>query len=190
MLAHSQGTLLNMSRLASGLGVSGQTVGRYTDLLVDVLLVRRLEPLHRNVGKRLVKSPKVYVRDSGIVHALLGLGGFDDLLGHPVVGPSWEGFVVETLIALAPSSTNASFYRTSGGAELDLVLELPNQETWAIEVKLGLAPKVSRGFHHARADIAPDRSFIVYGGAERIPLTRGVEAVSLPDLARELVGLA
>ena len=189
MLAHSQGTVLNLSRLASGLGVSGQTVGRYTDLLVDLLLVRRLQPLHRNLGKRLVKSPKVFVRDSGIVHALLGLEGLDDLLGHPVVGPSWEGFVIETLIGLAPDPTHASFYRTAGGAEIDLVLELPSQETWAIEVKLGLSPKVSRGFHNARADLDPDRSFIVYGGAERIPLTRGVEGISLRELAQELRGL-
>ncbi|HJN77730.1 MAG TPA: ATP-binding protein [Myxococcota bacterium] len=189
MLAHSQGAMLNMSRLASGLGVSGQTVGRYTDLLVDLLLVRRLQPLHRNIGKRLVKSPKVFVRDSGIVHALLGLEHLDDLLGHPVVGPSWEGFVIETLVGLAPEPTNASFFRTTGGAEIDLVLELPNHETWAIEVKFGLVPKVSRGFHNARADIRPDRSFVVYGGADRLPLTRGVEAISLQELARELVGL-
>ncbi len=189
MLAHSQGAVLNMSRIASGLGVSGQTVGRYIDLMVDLLLVRRLPSLHRNTKKRLVKSPKVFVRDSGIVHALLGLERLDGLLGHPVVGPSWEGFVVETLIGVAPDLTQASFYRSVGGAEVDIVLELPGQQIWAIEVKLGLSPKVSRGFHNARADLSPDRSFIVYGGTQRHGLTEGVEAISLPELARELANL-
>ncbi len=124
MLAHNQGTLLNASRLASGLSVSAPTVTSYIDLLVDLLLVRRLPPFHANVGKRLVKSPKTYVRDSGLTHALLNIETFEDLLGHPVSGPSWEGFVIENLITAAPSRTQASFYRTAAGAEIDLLLEL------------------------------------------------------------------
>lgn len=116
MLAHSQGTLLNASKLATGLSVSAPTVTSYIDLLVDLLLVRRLRPLHANTGKRLVKSPKVYVRDSGLVHALLGLGDYNDLAGHPVVGTSWEGFVIENLLAVASDRTIASFYRTAAGA--------------------------------------------------------------------------
>ncbi len=189
MLAHGQGALLNMSRLASGLGVKGQTVGRYTDLLVDLLLVRRLRPLHRNVGKRLVKSPKVYIRDSGLAHALLGLAAWDQLLGHPVAGPSWEGFVVETLIGVAPAHTQASFYRTAGGAEIDLVLELPDGKLWAVEVKLGLNPRLSRGFHNAEADLGPDRSFIVHSGSGRESIRRGVEAIGLRELCSALMAL-
>jgi hypothetical protein len=123
MLAHNQGALLNASRLASGLSVSAPTVTNYIDLLVDLLLVRRLTPFHANVGKRLVKSPKTYVRDSGLTHALLNIATYEDLLGHPVSGPSWEGFAIENLITAAPSRTMASFYRTAAGAEIDLLLE-------------------------------------------------------------------
>src|SRR5205823_14389997 len=122
MLAHGQGTLLNASRLASGLSLSAPTVTGYLDLLVDLLLVRRLRPFHANTGKRLVKSPKLYVRDSGLTHALLGIEDQNELAGHPVVGASWEGFVIENLLAVAPARTEASFYRSAGGAEIDLVL--------------------------------------------------------------------
>ena len=169
MLAHAQGGLLNAAALAEGLGVSGQTIGRYLDLLVDLMLVRRLAPWHENVGKRLVKSPKVYVRDSGLVHALLGLDSLESLLGHPVVGGSWEGFCVETLIAAAPAGTEPFFYRTSAGAELDLVLRLPAGETWAIEIKRTTALKVSRGFHMAVEDIKADRKLLVYAGERECP---------------------
>ena len=184
MLAHSQGQLLNASKLAGSLAVSGPTVTTYIDLLADLLLVRRLPPLHVNVRKRLVKSPKVYVRDSGIVHALLGIASHDALIGHPVAGASWEGFVIENLLARAPAGTKASFYGTRSGAEMDLVLEFPGgRETWAIEVKLGLAPKVARGFHSACEDIAPTSVFVVYAGAERYPLAANVEVIGLRELA-------
>ena len=184
MLAHSQGQLLNASKLAGSLAVSGPTVTTYIDLLADLLLVRRLPPLHVNVRKRLVKSPKVYVRDSGIVHALLGIASHDALIGHPVAGASWEGFVVENLLARAPVGTRASFYGTRSGAEMDLVLEFPGgRATWAIEVKLGLAPKVARGFHSACEDIAPTSAFVVYAGTERYPLAANVEVIGLRELA-------
>ena len=184
MLAHSQGQMLNASKLAGSLAVSGPTVTTYIDLLADLLLVRRLPPLHVNVRKRLVKSPKVYVRDSGIVHALLGIASHDALIGHPVAGASWEGFVIENLLARAPVGTKASFYGTRSGAEMDLVLEFPGgRETWAIEVKLGLAPKVARGFHSACEDIAPTSAFVVYAGAERYPLAENVEVIGLRELA-------
>ena len=184
MLAHSQGQLLNASKLAGSLAVSGPTVTTYIDLLADLLLVRRLPPLHVNVRKRLVKSPKVYVRDSGIVHALLGIATHDALIGHPVAGASWEGFVIENLLARAPVGTRASFYGTRSGAEMDLVLEFPGgRDTWAIEVKLGLAPKVARGFHSACEDIAPTSAFVVYAGAERYPLAANVEVIGLRELA-------
>ena len=188
MLAHSQGTLLNAARLAASLSVSAQTVTRYIDLLVDLLLVRRLQPFHANLRKRLVKSPKIYVRDSGLLHALLAIPDHNALCGHPVAGSSWEGFVIENLLAAAPSRTHASFYRTSAGAEIDLLLELPGGALWAIEIKLGSAPKCERGFHQARADVRPDRSFVVYSGSERYPITAEIEAISARELAQELTG--
>jgi len=190
MLAHHQGGLLNAAQFAQGLGVDGKTVARYLDLLVDLLLVRRLPSWHRNIGKRLVKAPKVYVRDSGIVHALLGLRDKETLLGHPVVGSSWEGFVIETLLAAAPLETGASFYRTAAGAEIDLVLGLPGSRLWAVEIKRSLAPKLERGFHHACADLQPERSFVVYAGAERFPVGESTEAISLTDLGGILLAAA
>lgn len=187
MLAHNQGTLLNASRLASGLAVTVPTVTRYIDLLVDLLLVRRLPPLHANVGKRLVKSPKVYVRDSGLLHALLGIESYAELAGHPVVGSSWEGHVIEQLLAAAPERTQASFYRTAAGAEIDLVLDLPGRRgRWAIEIKRSLASRLQRGFHHARTDIDPSRCFVVYDGTQRFPLAADIEAVNVRHLALEL----
>lgn len=190
MLAHSQGGLLNASKLAAGLSVSAPTITTYVDLLVDLLLVRRLQPFHANTGKRLVKSPKVYVRDSGLVHALLGIGDRNELAGHPVVGVSWEGFVIENLLAAAPSRTVPCFYRTAAGAEIDLVLELPGRHgRWAIEIKRGLAVAPSKGFHIARQDIEPRRSFIVYSGEDRYSLSEGVEAIGLQEMAQMLVEL-
>ena len=190
MLAHHQGGLLNAAQFAQGLGVDGKTVARYLDLLVDLLLVRRLPSWHRNVGKRLVKAPKVYVHDSGIVHALLGLRDKETLLGHPVVGSSWEGFVIETLLAAAPLETEASFYRTAAGAEIDLVLSLPGGRLWVVEIKRSLAPKLERGFHHACADLQPNRCSVVYAGAERFPVGESTEVISLTDLGGILLAAA
>ena len=180
MLAHAQGGLLNAAALAEGLGVSGQTIGRYLDLLVDLMLVRRLQPWHQNAGKRLVKSPKVYVRDSGLVHALLGLGTLEGLLGHPVIGGSWEGFCIEALIAAAPTKTKPYFYRTSAGAELDLILHLPGGDVWAIEIKRATAPKLSRGFHIAAEDIGASRKLLVFAGAREVPVSEDIRALPLP----------
>lgn len=190
MLAHQQGALLNVSQLAAGLGVSSHSVNHYIGLLVDLLLVRRLRPYHTNVGKRLIKAPRTYIRDSGLLHALLRIGDLNTLAGHPVVGSSWEGFVIENLLAAAPRRTQASFYRTVAGAEMDLVLELGGQHgLWAVEVKRSLAPAPSKGFHHAREDLQPARTFIVYAGQERYPLAAGVEVISLRELAGELAAL-
>ena len=189
MLAHLQGSNLNAAKLASGLDVSSTTILRYVDLMVDLLLVRRLQPWFTNTGKRLVKSPKVYVRDSGIVHQLMGIVHFDDLLSHPVVGMSWEGFVIENLLFSAPRSAEAYFYRTSTGIEIDLLLQLPGQELWAIEVKKTLAPKISKEFHKACEDIKPSQRFIVYTGDETFPLGKGIVAISLTELMRRLAKL-
>ena len=186
MLAHHQGGLLNTSQFARNLGVDVKTAGAYLDLLVDLLLVRRLPPWHANHGKRLIKSPKVYVRDSGIVHALLNIPDKETLLAHPVVGQSWECFVTENLLNNAPSQVQGHFYRTSGGAEIDLVLAWPDGHVWAIEIKRSLTPKVGRGFHSACADLKPVWKFVVYPGAERYRLSPDIEAISLVELAQEL----
>lgn len=190
MLAHLQGGLFNAAQLARALAVDGKTIMRYLDLMVDLLLVRRLPPFHANLGKRLVKSPKIYVRDSGIVHALLGLDNQETVLGHPVAGGSWEGFVLENLLNHAPDRARASFYRSAAGAEIDLLLEMPGGHYWAIEIKRGLAPRLEKGFYHARADIKPERSFIVYSGQERYLKTERVEVISVSDMARELASHA
>ena len=183
MLAHHQGSLLNAAELGRSLGVDGKTIARYLDLLVDLLLVRRLQPLHANVAKRLVKSAKVFVRDSGLLHSLLGLDDRDAVYGHPVVGGSWEGFVVETLLSVAPERCGAWFYRTAAGAEMDLVLDLPGGQRWGIEVKRGLEPKLGKGFHQARVDLSPDRTFVVVPAEDRYPLGDGVEAIGVAELA-------
>lgn len=186
MLAHQQSGLLNVAQLARNLGVDAKTAGSYIDLLTDLLLLRRLPAWYANVGKRLVKSPKIFVRDSGIVHALLGIGDADALLAHPVVGASWEGFVVENLLAAAPDGVEGFFYRTSGGAEIDLLLRFPDGRLWAVEVKRSLAPRPERGFHSACADLAPERRFVVYPGSEPYRVAEHVEAVPLRELARRL----
>lgn len=186
MLAHSQGGLLNAAHLARGLGVSGATVGHYLDLMVDLLLVRRLPPLLTNAGKRLVRSPKVYVRDSGLVHALLGLPDKEAVLGHPVAGASWEGLAIENVIGAAGDRAEPSFYRTSGGAEIDLVLTWRDGREWAIEVKRSAAPKLERGMRSVLEDLQPERSFMVYPGSERYRVAEGIEAIGLAELCAEI----
>ncbi|WP_296533869.1 ATP-binding protein [Rhodoferax sp.] len=188
MLAHNQGELLDQSKLAASLAVNGQTVSRYIDLLCDLMLVRRLPAWSGNVGKRLVRSPKVYVRDSGIVHALLGLHNFDSVLSHPVAGASWEGFVIEQLIAAAPQA-QASFYRTSHGAEADLVLNFRNGQTWVIEIKRSCAPTVSKGYYLAANDVGATRKLLVAPVDSSYPMKEGVEVMN-PLVAANLVAAA
>ncbi len=189
MLAHHQGGLLNAAQLARSLDVSGSSVLRYVDLLVDLLLVRRLPPWHTNIGKRLTRSPKIFVRDSGLVHALLGIQDTEALLSHPVLGASWEGFVIENLSSVTPSEVEASFYRTSGGAEIDLLLRFPGGELWAIEIKRSLKPSLGRGFHSACADLQPTRKFVVHAGETSFPMKNDVLAISLNELAQRLAAL-
>lgn len=190
MFAHHQGSLLNAAQIARGLGVSGATVSHYLDLMVDLLLVRRLPPYLTNAGKRLVRSPKVYVRDSGLLHALLGLSTKEAVLGHPVAGPSWEGMAIENLLAAAGPRAQASFYRTSHGAEIDLVLTWPSGKLWAIEIKRSLAPTLERGFHAAIADLTPERALVVYPGDEHYRVAPEVEAIGLAELCEEIVSTA
>lgn len=189
MLAHCQGGLLNLSQLAGSLGIGATSVRRYVDLLTDLLLVRQLLPWRANVKKRLVKSPRLYLRDSGLAHALLGIPDFTALLRHPIVGASWEGFVIENLLAVAPPFAGRGFYRTARGAEVDLVLQFRGRTSpWAIEIKHSSSPTVSRGFHVAREDLGAERAFVVHTGTVRFPMPRGVEAVPLPEMARLVAG--
>ena len=187
MLAHNQGTVLNAAHLGRNLDVSGVTIGRYLDLMTDLLLVRRLKPWTVNVGKRLIKSPKIYVRDSGITHALLNIPNYNNLLGHPVVGGSWEGFVIENIMAVAPSRVQPYYYGTPRGAEIDLVLEFPGGTKWAIEIKRNSAPSISKGFYAGCEDVKPDKRFVVYSGSDSFPMGEDITAISLPNLMQELL---
>lgn len=189
MLSHHQGGLLNTAQFARNLGVDVKTIGSYLDLLVDLFLIRRLVPWHANLGKRLIKSPKVYVRDSGIVHALLNIKDKEVLVSHPIVGLSWESFIIENLLSCTQQRAQAYFYRSAGGAEIDLLMLWPDGCLWAIEIKRSLTPKVSRGFHSACEDLEPARKWVVYPGKERYRLAADVEAIPLPDLANEIQSL-
>jgi uncharacterized protein len=188
MLARHLGGLLN-TQFARNLGVDVKTAGRYLDLLVGLLLVRRLPPWHANIGKRLVKSPKVYIRDSGLMHALLDIADKEALLAHPVIGQSWECFVIEKVVN-APPAVQGYFYRTSSGAEIDLLLVWPNADMWAIEVKRSLTPKVERGFHVACADPKPKRRWVVYPGTERYRIAPDIEVISPRQLTSALKATA
>ena len=183
MLAHQQGGLINQARLAASLDVTAPTLTRYVDLLADLQLVRRLMPWSVNLGKRLVKSPKVYVRDSGLVHALLGLQTTDDLLGHPVLGASFEGWVIETLVQRLPADARAWFYRSHQGAEIDLLIERGGRPQIAIEVKRSSAPSPGKGFAQACDDLEVAQRWLVYPGTERYPLRHGAHAIGVVELA-------
>jgi predicted AAA+ superfamily ATPase len=187
MLAHNQGTVLSAAKLARNLDVSGVTIARYLDLMCDLLLVRRLKPWTFNIGKRLVRSPKIYVRDSGITHALLNIESYNDLLGHPVVGGSWEGFVIENILSVVPSRVQPFYYGTPGGAEIDLILEFSAKEKWAIDIKRSSSPSLSKGFHTACADIKPKRRYVVYSGTDKFTLGEGITAISLSGLMQEIL---
>ncbi len=186
MLAHHQGALFNASQLGASLGISNQSVTRYVDLLSDLFLIRILRPWFVNVGKRLTKSPKVYVRDSGVLHSLLGIHTMETLLGHPVVGGSWEGFVIDNLLSVMPLGSEAYFYRTTRGAEIDLLIRHIDGRVFAIEIKKSLAPKLERGYYEACKDVNPTDKFVVYQGEEKYPIKQDVFAISLVDMMKEL----
>jgi predicted AAA+ superfamily ATPase len=179
---------MNLAQLGRNLDLDQRTAAGYLDLLDHLMLVRRLPPWHANLGKRLVRAPKVYVRDSGLVHALLGIPDKEALLSHPVVGASWEGFIIENLAAALPETVTPHYFRTAAGAEIDLVLAWPGDRLWAVEIKRSLAPKLERGFHAACADLEPERKFVVYPGTERYRMGEDTEAIPLPDLAALLSG--
>jgi len=187
MLAHLQGSILNASNIAAALGVDGKTVMNYLDLMVDLLLVRRLQPFHTNTGKRLIKSPKIYVRDSGVLHTLLGVSDKEALLSNPIVGMSWEGFVIENIMsALEQTEIQTYFYRTSSGNEIDLVLDIPGRGIWAVEVKRTLSPGLSKGLRVACKDIASAKNIIIYPGTETYSVGEKTQVSSLLDFMQEL----
>ncbi|TCD04634.1 ATP-binding protein [Pedobacter frigidisoli] len=187
MLAHNQGTVLNAAHLARNLDVSGVTIARYLDLMVDLLLVKRLKPWTLNAGKRLVRSPKIYVRDSGLTHALLNINSYNELLGHPVVGGSWEGFVIENIMSVIPFGAQTFYYGTPGGAEIDLIIEFNGQEKWAIEIKRSSTPSLKKGFYIACEDVQPTKRYVIYAGKDTFTMQGGVIASSLYSLMQEIV---
>jgi predicted AAA+ superfamily ATPase len=190
MLAHQHGQLFNASALAVAMGgISPITVGRYLDIFCDALIVRKVEPYFVNLGKRLVKSPKVYFRDTGLLHALLGIGNAQDLQGHPMSGFSWEGLVVNHIAAMLPlvAGGNASlhFFRTAAGAELDAVVDT-GQERLGFEIKLSDAPRVTKGFWNACADLQVSRAYVVAPVSSSWPLSDTAEVIGLLDVGRVL----
>ena len=186
MLAHLQGETVNYSKLAANLEIDGKTVTNYIDILTDLLLVRRVEPWYSNVKKRLIKSPRYYVRDSGILHRLLGITDYDALLSNPILGKSWEGFVVENIHSVMPRFAETYFYRTAAGAEIDLVIKMPNAEIWAVEIKYGVAPKIGKHYSQTCDDIGATHKFIVYGGDDEFPIGDSVWMISLPKIMEKL----
>lgn len=186
MLAATQGSPLNQQQFSSSLSVSSPSIARYIDLLVDLLLIRRLRPWSNNNKKRLIHSPKIYLRDSGIAHALLDLQSWEDILGNPICGPSWEGFVIENLISIAKPQRTPYYYRTADGAEIDLLFEHGGKIETAIEIKLSASPTISKGFYLACQDLKPKQSFVVHGGTEEWPIDKNITAISLIGLMKRL----
>ena len=186
MIAHSQGKLWNASQLAGSLGISAPTVRKYMDILSETFITRQLQPYHFNIKKRLIKSPKVYIRDSGLLHALLKIRTMNDLQEHPTLGSSWEGFIIEQLIGSLPADWETYFYRTSAGAEIDLLIINDRSERIAVEVKFSLSPKVTKGFWVAMQDLSCQKGFVVYPGEEKYPI--GEKVIALP--VRDIVAIA
>ncbi|MEM7589365.1 MAG: ATP-binding protein [Myxococcota bacterium] len=186
MLAHLQGEPVNVSKLASNLEVQRSALNHYIGILTDLLLVRRLEPWYANVKKRLIKSPRYYIRDSGIQHRLLGIDHYNALLSNPVLGKSWEGFVIENIHSVLPRRAETYFYRTAAGAEIDLVVKMPSSEIWAVEIKHGVAPKLSKHYHQTCRDVNATHKYILYGGDDEFPVGHDVTVISLPRLMKRV----
>lgn len=186
MLAHLQGEPVNYSKLGSNLEIDSKTASHYIDILVDLLLVRRLEPWHANVKKRLVKSPRYYIRDSGIQHRLLGVNNYDDLLSNPVLGKSWEGFVIENIHSILPRRAETYFYRTAAGAEIDLVIKMPSSEIWAVEIKHGVSPKLDKHYSQTCDDVGATQKYVLYGGDDEFSVGRDVIVISLLKFMKKL----
>jgi len=190
MIAHHHAQLWNASQIANSLGVSAPTVRHYLSILEDTFLVRQLQPFHANLKKRLVKAPKVFIRDSGLLHSLLGIGSMDDLQGRPLVGHSWEGFVIEQIVAQLPPRWEAFFFRTAAGAEIDLILAHSGKNPIAVEIKFSATPEVSKGFRSACQDLQCSKEYVVYPGSETYPLSKTTTALPLQQIRRIVGDLA
>ena len=182
MIAHSHGQLWNASNLANSLGISAPTVRQYLDILEETFIVRQLQPFHTNIKKRLIKSPKIYIRDSGLLHTLLKNEKMDDLQSHPMAGNSWEGFGIEQIISTLPENWERYFYRTSAGAEIDLIVFDSPKRLIALEFKYSSSPKISRGFWNAFEDLKCKKGFVVYPGKEVYPLGKKVDALPISEI--------
>lgn len=189
MLAHYHGQQVVFSELGRSLEVSHTTIRHYLDILTDFYMVRQIQPWSGSTKKRLIKSPKIYLRDTGLLHRLLNISSFETLLGNPVLGASWEGFVIENIILQLSTKWRFSYYRTSNGSEIDLVLENAANEIWAIEIKRSGAPVLKSTFYDACDDIKATKKFVVYGGNERYPLPNEVEAIGLIEFLQLIASL-
>ena len=187
MLAHLQGENVNYSKMANNLEVDRKTIIRYIDILTNLFLVRRIDPLHANVKKRLIKLPRYYIRDSGILHRLLNVENHNALLSHHILGKSWEGFVIENIHSVLAPLSETYFYRTSAGAEIDLVIKMPNAEMWAVEIKYGTAPKLNKHYSRICDDVGATQKYIVYGGNDEFPVRDGVRVISLERMMKKLI---
>jgi predicted AAA+ superfamily ATPase len=184
MLAHYHGQQIVLTDLGKSLEVSHPTIKSYLDILTDFYMVRQIQPWAGNTKKRLVKSPKIYLRDTGLLHRLLNISDFDSLLGNPILGASWEGFIAENIIIQLSNKWQYSYYRTTTQTEIDLVLEGPKKEVWAIEIKRSSAPVLKKGFHSACEDIDATHKFVIYSGTERFPMAGGAEAIGLIEFLK------
>lgn len=186
MIAHSHGSLWNASKIAGSLGVSPPTAKYYLDILEETFIVRQLLPFYPNIKKRIIKSPKVYVRDSGLLHSLFSISSKNQILSHPSAGHSWEGFVIEQIVNILPSTYITYFYRTSSGAEVDLVLVKGDKVTQCIEIKLSLSPLPSQGFFNAMNDLKCKNGILVYPGDNVYSVQKNIKAVPFKELTNYL----
>ena len=181
MLAYQQGSTLNLSKLSRSMGIDGKTVRHYINLLEGLFILRRIPAWSRNAGKRLIKAPKIYLRDTGILHTLTDLHSLEQVLGHPVCGHSWEGYCIEQISQLLRPGYTSSHYRTAAGAEIDLVLESPANKVFAVEIKRSLSPKITPAFRESMQTINASKGFYVMPSGDRFPLSDNVEAINLND---------
>ena len=186
MIAHSHGQLWNASQIANSLGISAPTVRHYQDILEETFVIKQLQPYHHNIKKRLIKSPKIYMRDSGLLHVLLRNRTMDDIQSHPSLGNSWEGFVIEQIINIIPESWDTYFYRTSAGAEIDLLLFSDSKPPISVEIKYSASPKISKGFWNAYNDLDCRKGFLVYPGEFTYPIAKNIIALSIQEISKIL----
>ncbi|MDZ7772361.1 MAG: ATP-binding protein [Balneolaceae bacterium] len=189
LLVRSQSHMLNLQNFASSLGITGPTVARYIDFLERSYMVNRLEPYYKNIKKRLVKSPKIYLSDSGLMHSLLGVSDYENLINHPSVGPSWEGFVINQTRSLLPDYAELWFFRTHEGAEADMVVSIDDRPLISAEIKWTNAPKVSRGFRNVMNDLGTERNYVVTPEADTYMVSEGITVTSLQEWLKSVQDL-